>query len=164
MSQQKILISLLLAAIIALSSAYIAQYFFDLQPCILCLYQRPPFFIIIAISALALISKNKKLQQASFFLILICLLANVAIATYQTGVEQKIFRGPDSCSANEHLNEITDLDALREAMLKTKAVRCDEPQFFFLKLSMAAWNVIFCSTLAFLMLLLRYRNRRASNF
>lgn len=148
MSQQKILIFLLLAAICALSSAYIAQYVFDLQPCILCLYQRWPFFIIIAVTALALIFKNQKLQQATFFLCLAALLITAGIAFYQVGVEQKIFRGPDSCSSNLHLNEISDLEQLREALMKTKAVRCDEPQLFFLKLSMAAWNVIYCLFLA----------------
>ena len=148
MSQQKILVFFLLAAICALTSAYIAQYFFDLQPCVLCLYQRWPFFIIIALTAFSLILKNQKLQQAVFFICLAALLVNVGIASYQVGVEQKILRGPDSCSANLHLNEINDLEQLREVLMRTKAVRCDEPQFFFLKLSMAAWNVIYCLFLA----------------
>jgi len=163
MSEQKILIGVLFAALIALTSAYIAQYGFNFQPCILCLYQRVPFFLIIAIVTLALISKNKKFQQLTFYLCLIGLMTNVVIASYQVGVEKKIFRGPDSCSANQSLNEITDIDQLRETLMKTKAVRCDEPQFFFLKLSMAAWNAIFCAMLSAMMLLLRNYNRRASN-
>ncbi len=148
MSQQKILIFFLLAAISALSSAYIAQFVFDFQPCILCLYQRWPFFIIIAFATFSLLTKNQKLQRTVFFICLACLLTNVAIASYQVGVEQKIFRGPDACSSNNHLNEIHDLEQLRQALMKTKAVRCDEPQLFFLKLSMAAWNVIYCLFLA----------------
>ncbi len=148
MPQQKILIFLLLSAICALTSAYVAQYIFDLRPCVLCLYQRWPFFIIIALSAFSLILKNPKSQRTIFFICLFALLCNVAIASYQVGVEWKIFRGPDACSSNHNLNEINYLEKLREALMKTTAVRCDEPQFFFLKLSMATWNVIFCLFLA----------------
>jgi len=163
MSEQKILIGIFFASLIALICAYIAQYGFNLQPCILCLYQRIPFFLIIAIVALAVISKNKKFQHITFYLCLIGLMTNVVIASYQVGVEKKIFHGPDSCSANQSLNEITDIDQLRETLMKTKAVRCDEPQFFLLKLSMAAWNAIFCAMLAGAMLLIRNYNRRTNN-
>lgn len=157
MSQQKILISLLASAIIALVSAYIAQYGFDLQPCVLCLYQRVPFFLIIAFCAIALFSKNQKFRNFAFYFCVIALLANASIAAYQVGVEKKIFAGPDSCSSNSHLNEIVDLDQLRETLMSTKAVRCDEPQFFFLKLSMAAWNAIFCVALLMIALITRRR-------
>jgi len=33
------------AAVFALGNAYTAQYAFDLEPCILCLYQRVPYVV-----------------------------------------------------------------------------------------------------------------------
>jgi len=135
-----------LACAAALGIAYIAQYVFNYQPCILCLYQRIPFFAIIAISIFALFFKNKKLRQAALYLSLILLLATSAIAFYQVGVEQKIFHGPDKCSA-ANLEGISDIEELKQALLATKAVRCDEPSLFFLSLSMAAWNFIYCIAL-----------------
>jgi disulfide bond formation protein DsbB len=143
----KNLLNLIAAACaLALALAYIAQYVFNYQPCILCLYQRIPFFAIIAISIFVFAVKNKKLQQAALYLALILLLTNAAIAFYQVGVEQKIFLGPDKCSA-ANLEGISDMEELKQAIIATKAVRCDEPELFFLSLSTAAWNVIYCLAL-----------------
>lgn len=135
-----------LACASALLLAYIAEYIFNYQPCILCLYQRIPFFAIIAIAVFASAFKNKKLRQVALYLVLALLLANISMAFYQVGVEQKIFQGPDKCSAT-NLEGISDIEELRQAILAAKPVRCDEPSFFFLSLSMAAWNFIYCLAL-----------------
>lgn len=155
---KKILAFLLVASLIALVSAYISEFFFNLQPCILCLYQRYVFFALIGIAALALLLRKEKFIRLSFFLCLAALLLNTTIASYQVGVEQKIFRGPDSCASNPSLNEITDIEELRESLMNTKAVRCDEPQFFFMGLSMAAWNVLYC-LLLFVSAAMLYRKK-----
>jgi disulfide bond formation protein DsbB len=84
------------------------------------------------------------------------LLINAGIASYQVGVERKIFKGPDTCSSR-NLENITDIEILKAEIFKTKAVRCDEPEFFFLTLSMAAWNAIYCFFLAIFTILLRRR-------
>ncbi len=139
----KITLLLLVASIFALVAAYVSQYIFGYQPCILCLYQRLPFFAIILLSLFQLFFIKKKFFKKIFFGFNICLLlSNIAIATYHVGVERKVFAGPATCSDN--LSEINDLEKLKAAISATKAVRCDEPQFFFLKLSMAAWNLIYC--------------------
>jgi disulfide bond formation protein DsbB len=155
---KKILTLLFFTSVIALVSAYIAQFVFDYQPCILCLYQRAPFFLIAAISALVLFFKNKKLRGAVIFCCMILLLINSAIAAYQVGVEKKIFKGPATCSS-KNLESITDLKELKIALMRTRAVRCDEPEFFFLTLSMATWNMLYCGFLFFLTAF--YRRRRA---
>lgn len=145
MSEKNSLILLLIAAVSALFFAYVAQYFFGYQPCILCLYQRLPFFAIIGVTSLSLISK--KFTKTAFFCAVILLLINCAIAFYHSGVEQKIFAGPSICSAN-NLNDFDNVEDLENALKATKAVRCDEPQLFLLKLSMANWNMIYCALLA----------------
>jgi len=139
------LVVLLCAAIFALGFAYISQYFFDYQPCILCYHQRKPFFAIIPICLFGLFvlkSKNSQKYLTAFCALL--LLINTAIAFYHSGVENKIFAGPSTCSSVSNLNQITDLNELAQALENTKAIRCDEPQFIFLKLSMAEWNVLYC--------------------
>ncbi len=144
MLNTKPLIFLLTSSIFALTFAYISQFGFDLQPCILCLYQRKPFFAIIALATIAIVFfKSEKSKKVAFFFCIFLLLINVGIATYHVGVEQKIFQGPTTCSS-ENLNDLENLDELRDALMKTKAIRCDVPSFVFLGLSMAAWNVIFC--------------------
>ena len=49
-----VLTLLLASSSLALCLAYISQYIFGYQPCILCLYQRIPFFIIVFLSAIGL--------------------------------------------------------------------------------------------------------------
>jgi len=146
-NSKNLLSFLTLAASLALISAYISQFVFDYQPCILCLYQRKPFFAIIACALVSLVFlKSPKSQKIAVFCCAIFLLINCAIAFYHVGVEQKIFKGPSTCSST-NLEKITNLEDLKNAFAKTKAIRCDEPSFVFLKLSMAAWNFIYCAFL-----------------
>lgn len=148
-SLNQILFFLLFAAIFALTFAYISQFYFDHQPCVLCLYQRQPFFAIIAISILSLtFFKTEKLKKISVIFCLLFLLINCAIAFYHVGVEEKFFAGPTTCSS-ENLDQIQNLEELKSAIMTTKAIRCDQPSFVFLGLSMAAWNFIYCLFLFF---------------
>jgi disulfide bond formation protein DsbB len=156
-SNKYLLIFLLFAAITALILAYISQFIFDYQPCILCLYQRQPFFAVIASALLGLVFfKSEKSQKIALFFCLIFLLINCAIAFYHVGVEQKIFAGPSTCSSS-NLDQIDNLEDLKTALLKTKAVRCDQPSFIFLGLSMAAWNFLYCLGLILVSAVLRWK-------
>ena len=141
-----LLLFLLIASISALLGAYISQYVFDLQPCILCFYQRKPFFAVIILTILALLFKSlANRQKLIIILAALILLINAFIALYHVGVENKIFAGPANCSAANY--SITDIDKLKQILEKTKAVRCDKPAFTFLNISMAGWNVIYCLSL-----------------
>jgi disulfide bond formation protein DsbB len=149
-----LLVLLLLYSSIALIAAYISQFGFDYQPCILCFYQRKPFFAVIALAAIALtFFKSEKSQKIAFFFCIFFLLINFGIASYHVGVEQKIFQGPTTCSS-ENLEGLDNLEDLKNALLHTKAVRCDTPSFVLLGLSMAAWNALYCLGLVVISLLL----------
>jgi len=133
----------LLAATLALAIAYISQYFFGLQPCQLCLWQRKPFFAIIIVAGLFLaIPKLKKYQNWGVRIAVLLLLVNSALAFYHNGVEKKWFHGLDSCATS--FKDPSSLEELKLALETTKAVRCDVPQFVFLGISMAGWNVLYC--------------------
>ena len=153
----------LFASFVALISAYISQYVFGFEPCILCYHQRKPFFIIIIISLFfLLIKKLKNYQKIGAILCALAFLINAGIAFYHSGVEIKIFAGPDSCSS-KNFDNIDDVEQLRIAMLATKAIRCDEPQFYFLNLTMANWNLIYCLGLVlFLIFLSRVKSGKLS--
>lgn len=158
-SIKQTLILLALASTFALTFAYISQFVFDYQPCVLCFYQRKPFFAIIAAALLCLtFFKSEKSKKLTFFCCIGLLLINCAISFYHVGVEKKIFQGPTTCSST-NLDEIDNLEDLKSAMMQTKAIRCDEPSFVFLGLSMAAWNFLYCSFLVFLGLLFYRRHR-----
>lgn len=142
-----LLILLLLASVFALAGAYISQYIFGLEPCQLCFWQRKPFFAIIFIALLFLmVPQLSKYQGLATKILILLLLVNAGIAFYHAGVEQKWFKGLDTCSTI--LTKTDNIEELKLALEKTKAVRCDEPQFMFLGLSMAGWNVVYCLGLA----------------
>lgn len=145
-AHKNILFLLLIACIFALVLAYISQYVFDMQPCQLCLWQRKPFFAIIGLSSLFLIIPQlKNYQNLVVKTCVILLVINSVIAFYHAGVEKKWFAGLDSClTANLNVDNLEDL---KLALEKTKAVRCDKPQFIFLGLSMASWNMLYCLAL-----------------
>jgi disulfide bond formation protein DsbB len=150
-----------LASFMALISAYISQYIFGFEPCVLCYHQRKPFFIIIIISLFfLLIKKLKKYQKIGAILCALAFLINAGIAFYHSGVELKIFAGPDACSSS-NFDNIDNIEQLRIAMLATKAIRCDEPQFYFLNLTMTNWNFIYCVGLVlFLIFLPRNKSKK----
>ncbi len=140
-NNRSILIFLFFTSFFALFCAYISQYVFGLQPCILCIYQRIPFFLVIFITLFALFNKQDNWQKLAIKLVIILLIFNALLAFYHVGVEQHIFIF-DECadmSAN-----ITNLEELKKQILQTKAVRCDEPQFILFGISMAGYNIIYC--------------------
>jgi len=159
LNQKHLLIFLLTASIFALSGAYISQYLFGMQPCQLCFWQRKPFWIVIVLASVFLAIPNlKKYQNWAIGIVVLLLLVNAGIAFYHTGVEQKWFKGLDSCSSISE--QPTSLEDLKLALEQTKAVRCDKPQFVFLHLSMATWNMLYCLWLAVLVMLVGVFKKR----
>ncbi len=146
-SNKLILAILLVFCSFALILAYISQYAFNFQPCILCLYQRIPYFFVVFLAILGLIFLNKKyFGRLIIILSIIALFVNSGLAFYQVGIEQKIFKMTSKCG--DDLSQINSLEELRDAINNKKSARCDEPELFILGLSMAAWNMIFSFTLA----------------
>ncbi len=155
-----ILFFLIFASFFALSFAYISQYFFGLQPCRLCFWQRYPFFIIATISSLFLVfSKTFRAKKLAIFLAMFFLLINSGLAFYHAGVEKKIFKIQEGCISHSQEN-YASIEELKTALLNEKIARCDEPSFFFLTLSMAAWNFIYCLTLFFITFFLYLKSQK----
>lgn len=144
---------LMIAAFAAISAAslgmaYIAQYGFGLHPCILCLYQRVPFWSVITIGVTGALWN--KYPRAFLGAISALFAANTLIAFYHTGVEQKWWTSfIQGCSTPDLSGSIEDLMARIEA---APVVSCDVIPWVdpVLGLSMANWNVPFCGFLAIL--------------
>ena len=159
-TNKNLLILLMSASILALSLAYIAQYFFGIEACNLCFYQRKPFLAILATTALTLTYfRSEKSKRIALYFSTILLVINLFIALYHSGVEKKIFSLPTTCSSSENLNNATNLEELQNVLLATKAVRCDEPSFFVLNLTMANWNAIYCFILISYIAFVRIKRR-----
>lgn len=119
---------------LALLLAYSSEIFFGLKPCILCVYQRIPYFIIIIISSITFL--NSRFKKIAFFLIVLSLIAEIILAGYHVGIERYIFEENHLC---QNLNNDISIFNL--------ASNCSQVQFRFMNFSMAEWNMfyaIFC--------------------
>jgi disulfide bond formation protein DsbB len=124
----------------ALAVAFIAQYGFGLEPCVLCLYQRWPFVAALGLGVIgiALALGGRSAVPALALAGLACL-GNAGLAVYHVGIEEHWWQGSAACtgSAAQGLS----LEELKAAILAAPPVRCDEVAWRLFGLSMAGWNV-----------------------
>lgn len=137
----------------ALGAAYLSQYGFGLQPCALCLQQRYPYMLVIALSLFSFLLPSPRWQQSLLVLSFLVLLAEAALAFRHVGVERRWWSGP-GCSDTVNPGSVDDL---RNAILGAPLVRCDTPAFEFAGLSMAGWNSLYALSLAMMLAGVFYR-------
>jgi disulfide bond formation protein DsbB len=148
---------LLLFSVLALAGAYTSQYVFGMEPCILCLYQRIPYFFVILLSTASLFVRRS--QKLRLFMIALCGVALVVgggIAFFHVGVESGKFSLTDGCDIGSEAVPST-LEEMTTQLLGKPNVPCDKPQFVFLGLSMAAWNFLFSTSFGFITLINVFR-------
>lgn len=139
------LIVILLASVVALLGAFISQYGFGLKPCVLCIYQRWPYGVVIAVAIIALLLKGRYTRTA----LVVCglaLLVDAGIAAFHVGVEQGWWKGTTSCTGT--VGTAQTVEELRKQLMATPIVRCDEPAFVLFGISMAGYNFLYALALA----------------
>ncbi len=147
----------------ALALALMAQYWGGLQPCVLCVYQRYAHGAAGGAGLIALaLAAQPAARQLSTGLGGLALLAGAGIAAFHVGVEQHWWRGTDGCHSPGFDSDLT-IDELREAMLGTSFVPCDEIPWELFGISMAGYNLLFSLALgvAVLWTLVRLRAGQA---
>jgi disulfide bond formation protein DsbB len=115
-----------------------------LQPCILCLYQRWPYWIVLAIAALAILAARQIGPRGLAGFAILCalvFLAGAAVAGFHVGVEQGWWQGLAACGGAVNDANLS-IDELREKLFATPIVRCDEVAWSLFGISMAGWNFL----------------------
>ena len=130
---------LIIISVIAITSALIAEYIFNLQPCELCLKQRHPYYLIVVIS---LIIFFIPVFQKLFLYILIQLgtIYGIFYSVWHVGVENKLLRGPSGCTAG--LSNSSSTADLKEQILSKQVISCDEVVWSFFGISAASLNTM----------------------
>lgn len=128
-------------SVVSLGSALTAQYVFDLQPCILCIYQRWPYVVtgLIGLAVLALV-RSPGQRTALLALAGIVFAIGGGIAFFHVGVEHHWWQGTPSCGAG--VDTPNSVDALRSQLLAKPVTRCDEPAWDLFGVTMAGWNLL----------------------
>ncbi len=143
------LISIMVAAALALCGAYIGEHVFGLKPCILCLYQRIPYFMVIAIALIGYFFKQNNLSRTIIYFSSLVFLLGALLALFHVGVERGWINEPSTCTTN--IEEVYgSISALKTAVYSSAGnmPSCKEVQFVFLGMSMAGWNFIYSLILA----------------
>ena len=126
-----------LFSVVALASALIAEYYFDLQPCEMCLKQREPYYIIIAGFILVMILKGQ--DKIWFYVgVQIVSIYGLFYSLWHVGIENKILAGPSSCSGG--LNISTNTSSLKEQIISKAVINCEEVAWGIFGLSAATMN------------------------
>jgi len=123
----------------SISSALIAEYFFNLQPCVLCLKQRHPYYLILICLVLMFLLKN--LNKIWFYLVIqFSSVYGLFYSIWHVGVENKILKGPAGCSAM--LTNSKNTNELKEQILSNQVISCDEVIWSFFGISAASINTL----------------------
>ena len=123
----------------SISSALIAEYFFNLQPCELCLKQRHPYYLVLICLPLIFLLKN--LNKIWFYLLIqFASIYGLFYSIWHVGVENKILKGPAGCSAM--LSNSENTTDLKAQILSKQVISCDEVIWSFFGISAASINTL----------------------
>jgi disulfide bond formation protein DsbB len=135
------------ASLGALLLAYTAEFVFNLVPCMLCIYQRIPYFILLCVSLSGLLcSKSRKYLS---WLVILSLIAELLLAAYHIGVEHYWIEEKYMCQIDHQLSALS---------LGKIASSCSDVRFKFMNLSMAEWNFIYVAAILYAFLKLERKN------
>ena len=130
----------LLIPVALLGGALFSQYVGRLYPCEMCWWQRYPHAAAILLAAAAfLFAAGSSRARTLTALAALAIAVSGAIGVYHAGVEAKIFEGFTTCTTTTHAGNPADVLA---QIMKTPLIRCDQVQWRFLGLSLAAWNAL----------------------
>ena len=121
----------------ALVSALIAEFYFNLSPCEMCLKQREPYYIIIFGFILVMIIKW---QHRIWFYLVIQLVSIYGLfySIWHVGIENKLLSGPKGCSSG--LNFMDNTISLKEQILSKPVLNCQDVAWSIFGLSAATIN------------------------
>ena len=118
-----------------------SQYIGGLYPCEMCLWQRWPHEIAIALALIAMLVPGMAVRLLAVALAALAILTSGAIGFFHAGVEYHWWEGITACSATFSGGGSAE-DLLARA-LAAPIVRCDAPQWTLFGISLAGFNALF---------------------
>jgi len=152
---KKIFYGIFFFSIISTLFAFYLQYVLGHAPCKLCIYQRVPYYLIIAIGLINLLF-NKYLKF-SLFLISILLLSELLISGYHT-LNTFGFVEYTGC---ESATLPTDINQLKEALLNDSlVVTCSNANLKFFGIPLSFYNTLFSAFFLLIIILNAYKKKK----
>lgn len=135
-------LAILLVCAGALAGALVLEHVFDVQPCILCLWQRVPFAVAGLLALVALLpGLPPGVRRGVVVLAGAAFLVNFGLAVYHVGVEQHWWAGTAACTAPAGAAPQT-LEEMRRALENPpRLARCDQVAWSLFGISLPGYNV-----------------------
>tara|TARA_B100000989_G_scaffold177493_1_gene133280 strand:- start:58 stop:543 length:486 start_codon:yes stop_codon:yes gene_type:complete len=137
-SKKNLFITVFLISLIALIFAYFVEYILGHQPCILCLYERIPYFLAILIVLINY--KYEKLEKYLILLLAIIFLIATMLSLYHLGIEQNFIQESLLCDLEKGADIIDKKEILKQ--LQQKSISCKDVTFKIFGLSLTNYNII----------------------
>ena len=137
--------------------SFFLEFFLNLIPCKLCLYQRYLWLFLLLACIINLKQSSKSRYIETIIIITLC--AIITLSFYHSGIEFGFFNNIISCTSenNETVNSIEELDFL---IRNTKNMDCAFPKFKIFNLSLSNLSFLFSTSL--LLFCLKKYNRNIS--
>ena len=121
----------------AIGTALIAEYYFYLEPCKMCLKQREPYYAMI-ILFLVFITLRWQTKIWFFLGVQILTIYGLFYSLWHVGIENKFLSGPSGCSGGLELtNNVTNL---KEQIMSKAVVNCEDVAWSIFGFSAATIN------------------------
>ena len=134
-----------LVCCLVLATAYAFEYLANLQPCVLCIYQRIPYAVAIGLMLVAaILRKNSQFNLILFMATSVVFAIGSGIAIFHIGIEQHLWQGTPECG---NFMETDSVEALRKQLLAQPIVRCDEVAWSLFGISMTGYNFLISTSL-----------------
>jgi disulfide bond formation protein DsbB len=153
-----------LLGLTAIVGALLFQYVGGLEPCVLCLQQRTPYYVGLPILFVAILFGRARTNLTTGLSLLLTAVAIVVFAWgidtgfYHAGAEWGFWPGPQSCSRTTEFSN--NLDSYIAQLQQTAPIDCTKPAIRILGLSLAGWNVV---ASAFVILLLAISGKKTAD-
>ena len=124
--------------------SFFLEFFLNLIPCKLCLYQRYLWLFLLLACIINLKQSSKSRHIETIITIILC--AIITLSFYHSGIEFGFFNNIISCTSenNETVNSIEELDFL---IRNTKNMDCAFPKFKIFNLSLSNLSFLFSTSL-----------------
>jgi disulfide bond formation protein DsbB len=143
-------IAVAVAGAAVIVGAWIFQYGLGLKPCPLCLEQRYAYYFAVPLALMVVLGDHagasRKVLLGALIAIAAGMLWNAALGIYHSGIEWKLWAGPQECSGS--MEQLGRGRGLAEQLQSINVVRCDEAPWRFLGLSLAGYNALISLLLA----------------
>ncbi len=149
LSSQNLLRLLTILSLCVLGAAYVLKHFYDVQPCQMCLYEQKVFMGTAGVALASLLFLSPRWQYYAILLLGFIFFGGACLAAYHVAIQHHWVSLPAFCSTHD-FSAFTSLEALKEEMLSTPFVRCDQVTWSLFGLSLAAYNAILSLVLALL--------------